>query len=74
VGNRILRQRVFEIEGGIHKTNIVRTSHSSTTFGDKAAEDSSGGALGSRFCARCRSFGAVAVTSEVYGEVTSKQL
>jgi hypothetical protein len=63
-----------EIGRGIHKTNIVHTSHSSTTFGDKAAEDSRVGEPGSGLCARCRSFGAVAVTSEACGEVTSKQL
>jgi hypothetical protein len=55
-----------EIEGGIHKTKIVRTSHSSTTLVGKAAADSRGGVLGSRSCARCRSFGAAAVTSEVW--------
>ena len=69
-----------EIEGGFHKTNIVRTSHSPTTFGDKAVEDSTvrgirGGALGSRLCARYRSFGAVAVTSEeACGKVTQTAL
>ena len=74
VGNRILRQRMREIERGIHKTNIVRTSHSSSTFGDKATEDSRGGEPGSGLCARCRSFGAGAVTSEACVEVTSNQL
>ena len=57
-----------EIERVIHKTNIIRTSHSSTTFRGKAAEDSRGGEPGSDLCARCRSFGAVAVTSIVYDE------
>lgn len=42
---------VCEIEEGSHKTNTLRTSHSSTDFGDKAEDDSAsrrgtGGALG----------------------------
>jgi hypothetical protein len=66
-----------EIERGNHKTNTLRTSRSSTTFGDKAVEDSAstggrGEALGWRLCARCRSCGATAVTSETCSEVTSK--
>lgn len=32
--------RKCEIEEGNHKTNTLRTSRSSTAFGDKAAEDS----------------------------------
>ena len=60
-----------EIEGGIHKTNVVRTSYTSTTFGDNAADDST--VLGSRLCAKCRSFGAAAVTGEACGGVTSEQ-
>lgn len=66
-----------EIERRFHKTDIVRTSNSFTTLGDKAAEDSTarwirGGALGSRFCAKYRSLGAIVVTSEACGEITSE--
>lgn len=77
MGNRILRKRMCEIKKIFHKTDIMRTSHSSTTFGDKEVEDSTarrigGGVLRSRFCAGYLSFSAVAVTSEGCGEVTSE--